>query len=92
MIGMWGADLGYRIWQAPHWVRTQQVAELYRLQAAIKLAAYRGQTDVEIVDDNLATLQQVVHQRVRAPLRHQQCILRRVHHAMRWGRVKPRMS
>ena len=91
VIGMWGADLGCRIWQAPAWVQSQQVAEPYGLQPAIKLAAYRGQTEVEIVGDNLATLQQVVHQHARAPLRHLQRILRRIHHAMRWGHDRPRI-
>ena len=46
---------------------------------------------MEIVGDTLATLQQVVHQRARAPLRHQQRILQRIHHAMRRGHVRPRI-
>ena len=71
VVGMWGKDLSYRIRQAPAWVRSQQVAELHGLQAAIKLGAYRGHPDVEIVGANLGTLQQVVHQRARAALRHQ---------------------
>ena len=67
------------------------MAALYGAQGAIKPAAYRGQADVQIVGDHVATLQQVVHQRAQAPLRHQQRILRRIHHAMQWGRVGSRI-
>ena len=91
VVGLWGQDLAYCVWQALTWVRTQQVAELFRLHQAIKLAAYRDHTDIDIVGDNLATLQQVVQQRARAPLQHQQRILRRIHHTMRWSGVTPRM-
>ena len=69
VVGLWGANVGYRLWQAPAWVRSQQVAELYGLQEAIKLAEYRKCRDIEIVGDNLATVKQVVHQCARAPLR-----------------------
>ena len=54
VVGLRGQDLGYRIWQAPTWVRTQQVRELFELQQAIKLAGYRGHTDIDIVGDNPA--------------------------------------
>ena len=72
-------------------VRSQQVAKRYGLHQAINLAAHRGCQDIGIVGDNVANLQQVVQQRVRAPLRCQQGILRRIHHALRWGGVSPRI-
>ena len=86
-----GHTVGYRLSQAPAGVRSHQVAELYGLQRVIKLVAYRHCQDVEILGDNLATLQQVVHQCARVPLRPQQRILRRIHHTMRWSGVAPRI-
>ena len=91
VVGLWGQDIGYCMWQTPNWVQTQQVAELFGLHEAIKLAACRGKHDIDIVGDNVATLQQVTHQRARAPPRLHQRILPNVHHTMRPSGVTPRM-
>ena len=49
------------------------------------------QKHVDVVGDELVTLQQVVQQRTRAPMRHQQRILRRLHHTLRRSGVTPHM-
>ena len=88
---LWGEDLGYRLWQAPVWVRSQQAAELYGLYEAVKLAAYKNLRGLGVVADNLATLTQVTHMRAKAPLRAQQRIVQREQHTLRWSGVVPRL-
>ena len=72
------SDLGYRLWEAPPWVRSQLAAKRYgRSDQVGAVPAFEG---LDVVSDNLATRRQ---SQARAPLRAQQCILWCIHHTLR---------
>ena len=58
---IWHTELGFRIYQAPPWITSQQSAELYSITVAARIAAFRGLPAVSIASDNLAALYALLH-------------------------------
>ena len=82
--GMFSPSLGIRIIRCPHEVANQQIAELFALDAATRVAARLGWTECTYVGDNAASLQMVHTMR---PSLHNtvMCqILRRIRNRLLW--------
>ena len=82
--GMFSPSLGIRIIRCPHEVANQQIAKLFALDAATRVAARLGWTKCTYVGDNAASLQMVHTMR---PSLHNTVIcqiLRRIRNRLLW--------
>ena len=88
----WGPSLGCRIAILPHWVNSQQTAELMAIVNAVKLAAHMKLPTIHVEADNLAAIWSTIRMTgaVGNPWRGR--ALRRLGHVLRWGRLQMRLS
>jgi hypothetical protein len=83
--GLWAPPDKLRITKCPSWVKSQQAAELYAIECAIRLAAYEGRRAISIATDNQAALFSTLHSKASTKLLAQNRILRRMQHLLRWA-------
>lgn len=79
--------MGHRIFACPHWILTQQAAELYGAVKALSLAAFRGDLSIHLYLDNHAAIYSVLRGKARSPLIPQNRILRRLCYLLHWSGV-----
>ena len=89
-VGLWG-DTGVRIERCPTWVYTQQAAEMYAVEVAIKAAVRMEMTHTQVIGDNMAAAWSAVKNKATALKRSQNRILRRIQHLLRWSGIQAHM-
>ena len=82
-VGLWG-DTGVKIVRCPPWVGTQQAAELFAVEVALRQAAALGLPHIQIVGDNMAAAWSSAKGPATASKKAQNRILRRLQHLLRW--------
>lgn len=84
-IGIWCPPTGPKIVLCPKWVETQQAAELFGIECALRQAANQGRKFVTIVTDNVAAAFSAIKNKASTSLLAQNRILRRMQHILRWS-------
>jgi hypothetical protein len=84
-VGLWAPPGKLRITQCPPWVKSQQAAELFAVEFAIRVAAYEGKRALSVATDNMAAVFSTLHTKASTKLHAQNRILRRMQHLMRWA-------
>jgi hypothetical protein len=82
-VGLWAPPHKLRIVTCPPWIRSQQAAELFAVEFAIRVAAYEGRPHLSLATDNQAALFSTLHTKASIHLQAQNRILRRMQHLLR---------
>ena len=84
-VGMWAKACPIRILKCPPWIKTQQAAELFAIECAIRIAANQGQRSITVTTDNIAAAHSTLHRKASVSLVAQNRILRRIQNLLRWS-------
>ena len=84
-VGIWSHHMGTRFYPCPHWVTTQQAAELFAALKALQLAAFRHDRHLHLYLDNHAAIYSLLRGKASSPLIPQNRILRRLCYLLHWS-------
>ena len=80
-----GPPSGTRFFPCPHWVITQQAAELFAALKALQIAAFRRDLRIHLFLDNHAAIYSLLRGKAHSPLIPQNRILRRLCYLLHWS-------
>ena len=92
MVGVWSDEAGARLWEAPATVWNQQAAELSGVEKAVKMAAYRGMTRLNLGVDNLAAVWAVLGRKTKIHHRDRATTVRKIQQMLRWSGLALRLT